>query len=111
MCVPGRTTISGSCYVSIIERLHCAILEKRRGKVSDGMLLLHNNASIHKCNIIQTAIRKAGFVELNHPGYCPDIAASDDYLFSNLNIFVCGKNFSPDDEAIDTVENHLNKLA
>ena len=109
--MPGGTTISGSYYASIIERLHCAIFEKRRGKLSDGMLLLHDNASIHKCNIVQTAIRKVDFVELNYSGYCPDIAASDYYLFSNLNIFVCDKNFSRDDEAIDTVEDCLNRLA
>ena len=108
--MPRRTTISVSYYASIIERLHYAILEKRRGKASDGVLLLHDNTSIHKCNIVQTAIRKADFVELNHSGYCPDIAASDYYLFSNLNKFVCGKNFSRDDEAIDTVEDRLNKL-
>ena len=32
------TTIRGSYYALIIERLYCAILEKRGGKVSDGVL-------------------------------------------------------------------------
>ena len=108
--LPGGTMISGPYYTSIIERLRCAILEKSRGKVSDGVLLLHDNASVHKCNIVQAAIRKAGFIELNDRAYSPDIASSDYDLFSNLNKFVCEKNFSRDDERIDTAEDYLNKL-
>ena len=90
--LPGRTTISGSYYTAITERLCSAILEKCRGKVSDGVLLLHDNTPIHKCNIVQAAIRKTDFVELNHSPYSPDIASSDCYLFSNLEKFVCGKS-------------------
>ena len=70
------TTTNGSYYASIIERLRSVIVEKRLGKVSDGVLLHHDNAPIDKCNIIQAAIRQVGFVELNHPGlffrYCTD---------------------------------------
>ena len=71
------------------------------------MLLLHGDVSIHKCNI---AIRKGGFIDLNHPVYSSDITLSDSYLFSNLKKFLYDKNFSPDDETIDTVEDYLNKL-
>ena len=108
--LPRGTTIGCSDYALIIERLHCAILEKRRGKVSHGVLLLHDNAPVHKYNIVQAAIRKAGFVELNHPSYSPDIAPSDYYLLSNLKKFLRGKNFSLDDETINTVEDYLNNL-
>ena len=73
-CLPRGTTISGSCYASIIERLCCAILEERSGKV---VLLLHDNIPVHKCNIVQTAIRKTGFVDLNTPAYSPDATPSD----------------------------------
>ena len=46
--LPCGTTINGPCYASIIERLHSVIVEKRRGKVSRGVLLLHDNTPIHK---------------------------------------------------------------
>ena len=82
-CLSGGTTIRSSYYASIIERLCCAILEIHRDKVSHRALLFHNNAPVHKCNIVQTAIRKAGFIVLNHPVYSPNIASSDYYLFSN----------------------------
>ena len=61
--LPRGTTISGAYFVSIIERLRCAILKKRLDKVSEGILLLHENASVYKCNIVHTVIQKAGFFE------------------------------------------------
>ena len=104
------TMISDLYYASIIKWLCCVILEKRRGKVSDGVLLVHANASVHKWNIVQTAIGKGGFVELNHPAYSPDIAPCNNYLCSNSKKFHRGKKLSRDDETIDTVEDYLNKL-
>ena len=108
--LPGRATISDSYSALIMERLCCAVLEKRGGKVSDGVLLLHANAVIHKCNIVQAAIGKTCFVELNDLAYSPDIAPSDYYLFSNLNRFLRGKNFSHNDETTDPVEDYLNSF-
>ena len=103
--LPRGTTINGPCYASIIERLRSVIVEKRHGKVSHGVLLLHDNAPIYKCNIIQ-----ADFIELNCRAYSPDIAPSDYHLFSNLKKFLHLKNFSSDDEAVTTVENYLIDL-
>ena len=108
--LPGETTISSPYCASISERLRCVIVEKRCGKVSHEVLLLHDNAPVHKCNIVQAAIREPGFIELNDPVYSPDIARSDYYLFSNLKKFLRGKDFSRDDETIDTIEDYLNNL-
>ena len=66
--------------------------------------------SLHKCKIVQAAIRQVGFIELNHPAYSPDIAPSDYHLFSNLKEFVRLKNSSSDDEAVTTVEDYLTDL-
>ena len=71
--LPGGTTISSLYYAAIIERLSCAILEKRDGKVNDEVLLLHGNALVDQCNIVHTAIRKGDFIELNVPVYSSDI--------------------------------------
>ena len=46
------STITGPYYASLIKRLRSTILEKRRGKVSHGVLLLHDNAPVHKFNIV-----------------------------------------------------------
>ena len=92
----------------MIERLHCAIVEKHRGKVSHEVLLLHDNAPVHKSNIVQAAI--LAFVDLNHPAYSPDIASSDYYLFPNLKTFLRDKNISGNNETIDTANDYLNNL-
>ena len=98
------------CYASIIERLHSVIVEKERGKVSHGVLLLHDNTPIDKCKTAQAAIRQAGFIELNHRTYSPDIVPANYHPLSNLKKFVRLKNFSSDDKAITTVEDYLTDL-
>ena len=85
-------------------------MEKGRGKVSHGVVLFHDNAPTDKCHIVQAAILQAGFIELNHPAYSPDIAPSDYNLLSNLKKFLRLKNFSSDDEAVTTVEDYLTDL-
>ena len=105
------TTINGPCYASIIERLRSVIVEKGCGKVIRGVVLLHDNAPIDKCKIVQAAIRQAGgFIELNHPTCSPDIAPTNSYTLSNLNKFLRSKNLSSDDEAVITVEDYFTDL-
>ena len=101
------TTISGPYYTALIERLCCVVLKKYGDKVSDGVLLVDDNASVLKCNIIHGALGKNGFVELNNRSYSSGIASSDYYL---LDKFLRSKNFSDDDETIDIVEEYLTKL-
>lgn len=108
--MPRGVAVNGSHYASVIEQLRSVILKKRRGKSHSGVLLLHDNAPIHKCGVVQAAIRQTDFVELNHPSYSPDIASSDYHLFSNLKRFLRGQTFSSDDEVITTVEDYLNDL-
>ena len=56
-----------------------AIKEKRRGKLAAGVLLLHDNAPVHKSRVAQVAARECKFEQLNHPPYTPDLAPSDYY--------------------------------
>ena len=46
-------TINGPYYASLLHWFRSSILEKRHGKLKRGVLLLHNNASVHKCSITQ----------------------------------------------------------
>ena len=108
--MPRGTTINAPCYASIIERLRSVIVEKGRGKVSHGVLLLHYNTPTDKCKIVRVAIRQAGFIELNHPVYSPDIALTNYHPFSHLKKFLRLKNLSADDEVVTTVEDYLTDL-
>ena len=78
---PAGISITGAYYADLMKQLRTAIKEKRRRKLSQGVLLLHDNAPVHKSRIAQAAIRECKFEQLNHPPYSPDLAPSDYYLF------------------------------
>ena len=89
--MPQKTTITGQTYANTITALREAIKEKRRGKLSAGMLLLHDNAPVHMSAKYQAAIQQCGFQHLNHPPYSPDLAPSNYFLFRVMKKFLRGK--------------------
>ncbi|XP_046976469.1 histone-lysine N-methyltransferase SETMAR-like [Vanessa cardui] len=102
-----NTTITGEYYASLLHQLRDAIKEKRRGKLSRGVLLLHDNAPVHTAGVSKTAIKECGFTELDHPPYSPDLAPSDYYLFSKLKSDLRGKRFNTDEEVKSAVLAHF----
>ena len=95
---PAGTSITGEYYANVIKQLRVAIKEKRRGKQAAGVLLLHDNAPVHKSPVAQAAIRECKFEQLNHPPYSPDLAPSYYYLFRSLKSHLRGTRFRDDDE-------------
>lgn len=88
----GRT-ITGDYYASLLTQLKQEIKSKRRGMVTKGVLLLHDNAPAHSSAV---AIQKAaalGFEILQHPPYSPDLAPSDFFLFGKLKSHLRGTSF------------------
>jgi histone-lysine N-methyltransferase SETMAR len=83
--------------------LRAAIKEKRRGRLSAGVLLLHDNAPVHMSAKSQAAIWQFGFQQLNHPPYSPDLAPSDYFLFRVMKKILLGKRFSSDEEVKEAV--------
>jgi len=49
--LPPNTTMNGQYYASLLLKLRNAIKEKRRGMLTQGVWLLHDNAPIHKSMI------------------------------------------------------------
>ena len=58
--------------------------EKRRGKVTKGVLFLHDNAPAHQALTTQKKVAYLGFQCLDHPPYSPDLASSGYHLFPGL---------------------------
>jgi histone-lysine N-methyltransferase SETMAR len=102
--LPRGHTVNGAYYAGLIQKLRVAVKEKRRGKLTRGILLLHDNAPPHKSNVAQAAIHDAKFTELNHPAYSPDVAPSDYFLFANLKRHLRGKQYSTNEQLIASVE-------
>ncbi|CAF4935522.1 unnamed protein product [Pieris macdunnoughi] len=102
----GRT-ITGEYYATILEKLKDAIKEKRRGKLTKGVLLLQDNAPVHKSKVAMAALHTHGFESLVHPPYSPDLAPSDFYLFPNLKKDLRGRKFSDDNEVKEAILAHF----
>jgi len=80
--------------------------EKRRGKVTKGVLLLHN-APAHRALATQKKLDYLGFQFLDHPPYSPDLAPSDYHPFPGLKKRLKGHHFSSDAEVIAAAETWL----
>jgi len=102
--MPQKTTITGQTYANTITALREATKEKRRGKLSADLLLLHDNAPVHMSAKSQAAIRQCGFQQLKHPPYSPDLAPSDYILFRVMKKFLRSKRFSSDEEVKEAVK-------
>jgi histone-lysine N-methyltransferase SETMAR len=102
--LPRKTTMNGNYYAEVLGKLEKAIKEKRKEKFKNGILLLHDNAPVHKAGVVQDALKKLKFQELNHPPYSPDLAPCDYFLFRKLKKKFRGQIFSHDEELIWEVE-------
>ena len=101
---PAGTSITGEYYANVIKQLRVAIKEKLRGKLAVGVLLLHDNAPVHKSRVAQVAIRECKFEQLNPPPYSPDLTPTDYYLFQNLKSHLRGMRFRDDDKLKAAIE-------
>jgi len=91
--VPSGQTVNANYYCKVLTELKDSIKEKRRGKWSRGVLLLHDNARPHTAAQTQATLAQLGFETLPHPPYSPDLAPSDYWLFSEMSKQVRGKKF------------------
>jgi len=77
-------TINMEYYSSLLVQLKDILKEKRRGKVTMGVLFLHNNAPAHRALATQKQLAYLGFHCLDHPPYFPDLPPSDYPMFPGL---------------------------
>ena len=62
-----KQTITGAYYANVLKEQRAAMRQKRRGKLRQGVLLLHDNAPVHRSHVVHEAARECGFHQLNHP--------------------------------------------
>jgi len=82
--------------------------EKRRGKVTKGVLFLHDNTLRDRALATQKKLAYLGFHCLDHPPYSPDLAPSGYHLFPGLKKQLVGRHFSSDAEFIAAAETWLD---
>ena len=82
--LPKRSTLTGIYYANLLDQLRTAIREKRRGKLSKGVLLQQDNARVHTCKVAKDAVEGNWYELKPHPAYLSDLAPSYIFLFPNL---------------------------
>ncbi|UYV85012.1 hypothetical protein LAZ67_X004251 [Cordylochernes scorpioides] len=107
----SRQRMNSDLYCDIlVNKLKPGIRNKRRGKLSKGVLFLHGNARPHtSCKTVSTII-KLGFEVLEHPAYSPDLAPSDYFLFGLLKKELKGKRFDSDEDVQKVVQDFFHTL-
>jgi len=96
-------------YSSLLVQLKDILKEKRRGKVTKGVLFLQDNAAAHRTLPTQTKMAYLGFQCLDHLPYSPDLAPSDYHLLPGLKKkTIESGNFSSDAEVIAAAETWLD---
>ncbi|GBP74202.1 hypothetical protein EVAR_48252_1 [Eumeta japonica] len=96
--------MNGQYYANLLLRAREAVVQKRRGKLSRGVLFYKDNASVPRRGS-RKALKDTGS-EIDHPPYSPDLAPSD-YPFSNLKR-LRGRRFVDDNQMKMAVESHFD---
>jgi len=105
--LPKGQTINAEYYSSLLLQLKNFFNEKRRGKVTKGVLLLHNPPA-HRALATQKKLTYLGFQCLDYPP-SPDLAPSDYHLFPGLKKQWKGRHFSSDAEVIAAADTWLGR--
>ena len=82
-------------YCESLEHLREAIRRKRPGLLSNGLVLLQDNATPHKSVKTLEWLQKYNWETLEHPAYSPDLAPSDYHLFCPFKRAVSGRGSRP----------------
>ena len=108
--LPKGSTITGVYYANLLDQLRTAIREKRQGKLSKGVLLQQETreSTLAKLQLAMDAVERNGYELIPHPGYSPDLAPSDFFLFPNLKKDIHGLHLQSDEEVVTAVEEWVN---
>lgn len=96
--LPQGETINAQRYCETLKKLKRSIQNKRRGMLTRGVCLLHDNARPHTALATKALLDSFGWDVLNHPPYSPDLAPSDYHLFTSLKAHMGGIKFSTDEQ-------------
>ncbi|GBL85110.1 Histone-lysine N-methyltransferase SETMAR [Araneus ventricosus] len=104
-------TINANRYCETLRKLRRAIQIRRRGRLSGGIVLLHDNTRPHTAAATQELLDQFEWEIFDHPPYSPGLAHSDFHLSLKLKEFLGGKRFGSDEELENAVTTWLNELA
>jgi hypothetical protein len=96
---PG-TTIMSEVYCDTLSKLQRSIQNKRRGMLTKGVVLLHDNARPHTVARTAALIKSFKWEIFDHPPYSLDLAPSDCHLFTKM-VWLGIQHFYSNEELMD----------
>jgi hypothetical protein len=84
--LPKGQAINAEYYSSLLVQLKDILKEKYRGKVTNVILFLHDNAPAHWALATQKKLAYSGFQCLDHPPYSLDLVPLDYHLFPTCSL-------------------------
>lgn len=110
--LPRGETVNADRYIETLRKLRRAIQNKRRGLLTAGVVLLHDNARPHTARRTTAVLREFGWELFDHPPYSPDLAPSDFHVFLKLKKFLSsGERFGNDEELQTSVTRWFHSQA
>lgn len=101
---PGQT-IDSESYIQMLMQVQGELLKRRTSLVTrKGVIFHQDNAKPHTSKVTKQFLSELGWELMMHPPYSPDLAPSDYYLFSHLQLFLRGGIFNSADEVISEVK-------
>jgi len=107
--LPKGQTINAEYYSSLLVQLRDILKEERRGKVTKGVLFLHDNPSAHWALLTQNKLVSMGFQCLDHPPYSTNLAPSNYKPFPGMTKTLKVRHLSSDAEVISAAETWLGE--
>ncbi|KAF2883296.1 hypothetical protein ILUMI_22885 [Ignelater luminosus] len=86
-----------------------AIITRQKKKLDIEILILLDNAPVHKSRVMRDVLSKLDLKELNHTAYSPDIAPCNYFLVRKLKQNLRGRRFVNDDELKWEVESSFEE--
>jgi len=107
--MPRGSTVTSATYSNLLrENLKPAIRQKRRGLLTMGVRLLHDNVRPHTAAATVSTIEELRFECIPHPPYSPNLAPSYFHDFGPLKDALSGTQFCEDDEVRSAVHEWLH---
>lgn len=111
--VPTGQTVNKEYYKTYLRTvLRPAIRKKRPELLAVGPLILHDNASCHKADVVNSLLEEYNWEVLEHPPYSPDLSPCDFDLFPKLKEPLRGIRYTDLnelEEAVATEVRHITR--
>jgi transposase len=101
------TTITSEVY-SGTKKLIRALQNKRRGMLTPGVVLLHDNSHQHTAARTRALLEHFNWEFSDHPPYSPDLAPMDYNLFTNPKNWLRSQRFNSNEELKEGVKTWLS---